>query len=38
MSRAASFKDKTAITEKIREAARSVFPIVLIVVLLCFCV
>lgn len=38
MSRAAIFKDKTAITEKIREAARSVFPIVLIVVLLCFCV
>ena len=37
MSRAAIFKDKTAITEKIREAARSVFPIVLIVVLLCFC-
>lgn len=36
MSRAAIFKDKTAITEKIREAAASVLPIVLIVVLLCF--
>lgn len=36
MSRAAIFKDKTAMTEKIREAAASVLPIVLIVVLLCF--
>lgn len=36
MSKAGIFTDKTALTEKIREAAASVLPLVVLVTLLCF--